>query len=342
MYRVCAPAASNLLVRLGIAGYVQPMDNSSQTDPLPGLMVTEPEDGLRLKTFLARRLEPPPPSSVLHRWIRTGQVRVNKSRSEPFAVLRKGDVVRIPPFALPKRTSDQDRLSAKIVPLPEGFILADEPDYLVLAKPAGLAVQPGTNLSGSVSQMLKAAYANRHYPPAPAHRLDRHVSGLLLAGKTRAAQQELSSWFAEPGTIRKIYLAWVVGEWPFEKPVRLEDWLVKEQGSSGKEVTGIVPPGTPGAVHAICEAECIERRSLSGRSPLHSDTASLIKISLLTGRTHQIRVQLAGKGTPIIGDGRHGGPDYPRLLLHACELSLPNGKSYGLLADWPSPFAVSG
>ena len=315
------------------------------------------ESGIKLLSFLEKRLDGSVPAGQLHRWVRTGQVRVNKKRAKPFMRLQEGDSVRVPPFARVQEvasTPGPDLASAG-----EGHILwrsasggalrvvGHADGVLALHKPAGLAVQPGSGLNESVSQILAVLYAGCPFTPAPAHRLDRHTSGVLLAGLTHAAQARLCAWFSQSGVLAKEYLAWVEGVWPScgasDGEVELYDHIRKEMGPDGKERMVVVPnvasdvtPDTPAStIFAQCRVRSLRHAPMPGNG-----TATLLLVRLLTGRTHQIRVQLASRGFPIIGDRRYKGPACTQLLLHACRITLPDGTHFETMPDWPKPFAV--
>jgi 23S rRNA pseudouridine955/2504/2580 synthase len=89
----------------------------------------------------------------------------------------------------------------------------EDDEVLVLAKPAGLPVHPGTGHADSVHTRLTAAFADAAFIPAPVHRLDKDTSGLLVAAKTRRAANEAAQAFRE-GRVDKVYLAWVAGNGP--------------------------------------------------------------------------------------------------------------------------------
>ena len=351
------------------------------------------EAGMKLMRFLELHLADSPHSAELHRWIRTGQVRVNKKRAKPFALVHEGDVVRIPPFAhflapagqhaenaQAGHVADAVGVSGKKV-LPEAgkafdaddlFLVAETGDYLVLSKGSGLAVQAGSGITDCVADRIKSSLSHLPYIPAPAHRLDRHTSGLVLAGKSHLAQQRLHALFSSRELVKE-YLVWVAGTWspmppnqtgeypasaiavdgqgnnaffppnalPFglgtpEGPAFFaEDFLVTKN-RAGKEYIGTASAHTPGAHKA--EAVYVPLHYANLRLPSWSGAASLLLVRLLTGRKHQIRVQVASRGCPVIGDVKYGGPRFFPMLLHAWRLTLPEGAVYSTPPrDWPVP-----
>ncbi|MDR1360361.1 MAG: RluA family pseudouridine synthase [Deltaproteobacteria bacterium] len=317
----------------------------------PLLQVSREEEGLKLARFLERRLGLP--GGMIRKWIRTGQTRVNGKRAGPFSPLCLGDRVRLPPFIpLPEKAEPPEDLAAVLAGA-ELCLAACTEDLLVLHKPGGLVTHPGSRHADSVTSRLAKALAGQIFLPAPAHRLDRRSSGLLMAGRTHRAQERLHLALATGRGIVKDYLAWAAGIWP-EEPSLLTDMLGKRRDKQGKETMQALPggrtlplwPGTALPPAAEKEARCLVVRAglLSGPRP-----ASLLLIRLLTGKTHQIRVQTASRGFPLLGDAGHGGPAWPLLLLHAWRLrlapGLADGKDDGLpfecraLPDWPRPYA---
>lgn len=270
--------------------------------------------------------------SLIHKWIRSGQVRVNKKRAKPFAKLNKDDIVRIPPFA-PIREKKTDLQSNPLEVLSRHFpIVYADSDVLIINKPSGLAVHPGSNITASITQYLQEAYAHHPFIPAPAHRLDKNTSGLLAIGLTHASLVTLSNWFAIPEHTHKHYLCWVEGDWHAPTPV-LEDYLVKS---------------TTGNHNMVC-VDKHHPHGLLARSHVHKLTTarhegklvSLLQIHLETGRTHQIRTQLSSRGHPIMGDVRYGGQAFFPMLLHAYELHITAIPPVRALPVWPLPFSVS-
>lgn len=307
-------------------------------------IVTEAEAGQKLLQCLARRLaDSEGPSDVsrlnqnnvllhsqsdvsLHRWIRTGQVRVNGGRRKPFDRLAPGDEVRVPPFAVLRKTVHDEDSQALMASL--GLDIVDEtPDLFIVRKPAGLPVQPGTGHTDSVVTRLERTFARSDFVPAPVHRLDRDTSGLLVVARRYEALRALNQAFAER-TVHKEYLAWCVGQWPHAEPQRLEDSLAK-LGPAGHEQ---MAASAGGKFAALTATPLVRRRE-----------SSLLLITLHTGRTHQIRAQLALRGHPIAGDGKYGGKKAilagTPLLLHAYRLRVDE-QSWSVLPDWAGPWCI--
>ena len=319
-------------------------------DTYAGIAVTETESGQKLIQWLKRRLHVP--QGQLHKWIRTGQIRVNGGRAKAFDPVREGDTIRLPPFcreeaAAPRtRPQTSPRTASPARPLPP--VLASDGSILVLHKPAGLPTQPGSGHSDSVATRLAALNPGAAFHPAPAHRLDRDTSGVLLVGCTFEALRTLGEALRQRAAIKE-YLAWVHGRWPWDG-VRLIRHSLRKEGPEGREKMRAYPWNAPppGGREALLLARPLERR----------EGASLLHIRLLTGRTHQIRVQMQATGFPLVGDGKYGPPGQwtgqragqwtgqragqraggQRLLLHAVRITLPDGRAFACAPHWPAPW----
>lgn len=286
--------------------------------------VSPPEAGQKLVQYLERRL-PGLPRPALLKWIRTGQVRVDGKRVKPYDRLEAGQDVRVPPHTVEKKAA-----FGLTLPFEELLMIVKETeDLLVLNKPAGLAMHPGTGLTDSLTHRLAAAYPDAPFAPTPAHRLDRDTSGLLLVAKSYERLAALHELFRERRA-GKIYLAWVAGDWPGEddRPTLLQDVLEKRVEDGFERVRGGAS-GTEGK-EAQALALCLQR----------APGQSLLAVKLITGRTHQVRAQLASRGFPILGDEKYGGSPAERLYLHAWRLDFLD-ECITLAPDWPAPYALT-
>ncbi|MBQ7608218.1 MAG: RluA family pseudouridine synthase [Desulfovibrionaceae bacterium] len=283
-------------------------------------LVTEAESGQKLLQILLRRLHLP--KSLLHRWIRTGQVRCNALRCTPYQRVETGDSVRLPPFALAIAQEEQKEAQKDPVPL---FDLPEEigryGDLIAYHKPAGLCTHPGSGHTDSLATRLAAHFAGKPFIPVPCHRLDRDTSGVLLVATSYASLRAVSDALTAQ-TLTKDYLCWVRGLWTHKEPLLLRDFLVKDTDGVRVSDRGRV------AETLVFPILCGEKRSL-------------LRLQIRTGRTHQIRVQLAHRGFPILGDRRYGSAGAGPLFLHAFRLTLPDGHVFQSLPAWPHPYTVS-
>lgn len=274
------------------------------------------EAGQRIDNFLMSRLKGLPRSRV-YRLLRRGEVRVNKGRVQPTYRICAGDVVRIPPVQLegpaaaPVAAGTRDFLLSRI--------LHEDARLIVLDKPAGMAVHGGSGLSFGVIEALRAARRDCHFLEL-VHRLDRETSGCLLIAKRRSYLRALHEALRE-NRIEKRYLALVAGRWS-RGALRLEHQLVVTRGAGGERTVRTAATGK----RAVCRVKPVEP----------GPAASLVEVTLETGRTHQIRVQLSAEGHPLGGDERYGDPAFnrrlrelglARMFLHAHALEFDDPVS---------------
>lgn len=276
------------------------------------ITVTPEEAGMKLLGFLERRLENQVPRPAMMRWIRTGQVRVDKGRTKPFVRLAGGQVVRVPPFEADESTET----SAPQVPIDLDIVHQDQ-EILLINKPQGLPVHPGTKHTDAVTTRLAGLFSNATFPPTPVHRLDRDTSGLLVTARTFAALNHLHNLWRS-GQMTKTYLCWVDGlpAW--------NDWTTITDRVDQPRKRGKVLAGQEQGKAARSTVRVLHR----------GERRSLLAVRLDTGRKHQIRVQMTSRGHPILGDRKYRGPRSPQgLLLHACQVGWED-RCYCLPPSW--------
>jgi len=278
--------------------------------------VTKAESGQKLLQYLERRLTGDVPRPAIQRWIRKGQVRVDKGRKKPFDRLEAGQIVRIPPYT----PGDSNVIAS------EGkLVIPYETDrWLVIAKPAGVAAHGGDKITDSVAGRLATLYAGADFMPTLAHRLDKDTSGLLMVAKSYESLRDLNDLFAT-GEVGKLYFAWIKGAWKERGEVLLEDTMEKQ--------------GVPGNQKVRTGSGKVALAKVVG---LISDRKySLVAIRLITGRTHQIRVQLADRRHPIVGDKKYGkGNERGSMRLHCFAMQIW-GEMYQLAPPWTGRWEVS-
>lgn len=212
---------------------------------------------------------------------------------------------------------------------PDLDLLYDDADCAVLAKPAGLPVRPSRegapSVEGAASRLGAFDVDGRAAPGLP-HRLDRDTSGCLLVARTDAALGALRAAF-EAGEVEKEYRVIVAGAPPDRGAL---DTPYGRSPEDPRRFTTRVAS----ARRARLSFTVVER--LGG--------AALLAVVLDTGRTHQIRVQLAEAGFPVLGDAVYGlpSPAIARQALHAERLAFPRPSDGGRVevrAGWPGDFA---
>jgi 23S rRNA pseudouridine955/2504/2580 synthase len=293
--------------------------------------------GQRLDKFLRKRLADVPLSHV-YKLVRTKKVRVNGARADVAQLLKPGDVVVV--------HAAQAKPDAEAPPRPASQVAQDfsvvyeDAHILVCDKPAGLAIHPGSGLAGDTLVDQVRAYLTRQglvvpegeFKPSPAHRLDRETSGVVVVAKTRQAMVRLTEIFTR-GEAKKTYLALAKGRFQRDRgtiDLRLAE---HQQTAASRSQRGV----------NLQEAVTHWTRLAGG------EEATLLELSIETGRTHQIRRHLAAIGHPVVGDEKHG--DFPfnrraraawgirRMFLHSARLSLAHpvtGKRLAFSAPLPS------
>jgi 23S rRNA pseudouridine955/2504/2580 synthase len=288
------------------------MESSTlKLNPVAYLQITSEQAGQRIDNFLHTHLKGVP-KTHLYRILRTGEVRVNKSRIKPTYRLQSGDVIRLPPlhFQLTSTKPPAVMQSQQVAQA----ILYEDNRLIVIDKPAGMAVHGGSGIQAGVIETLRALYPQSPYLEL-VHRLDRDTSGCLMIAKKPSMLRRLHDLLRK-GEIDKQYLALVQGYWN-PKLTQVEFPLQKNILCSGERVVRVQVNGKL----AISQFQ-VER---------HLTTTTLLRIKPLTGRTHQIRVHTAHVGHPIAGDDKYGDDTFnrkmrqlklKRLFLHAEKLSL--------------------
>ena len=271
-------------------------------------MVDEDTAGQRLDNFLLRVLKGVPKTHV-YRVIRSGEVRVNGGRAAADTRLAAGDEVRVPPV----RTAAVP-VDAASGPAREFPVLFEDEHLLALDKPAGVAVHGGSGVSSGVIEQLRRARPQARFLEL-VHRLDRETSGVLLVAKKRSALTALQDQFRARGpdkAVGKTYAALVVGDWPAHLKV-IDVPLHKYLTPQGERRVRTTSPDDEAGRRSITLVQVARR--LPG--------FTLLAVTIRTGRTHQIRVHLAGAGHPIAGDDKYGDFDLNRRL--AREGLVPGG-----------------
>lgn len=220
-------------------------------------------------------------------------------------------------------------------------VLYEDNHCLVVNKPAGLLAQGDVTGDPSLVDLAREYLKVKYQKPGNVyvglvHRLDRPTSGVVLLARTSKAAGRLSTQFRD-GSVEKIYHAVIDGSCP-DDAGEWNDTLLKDEA---RNVVRVVPSGTPGGQEARLAFRVL------GRSARTTE----LELRPITGRSHQIRVQLAARGCPIVGDRKYGAfstlrtaDDQPRIALHAQQLTFTHPTRGEVLsisapvpAGWPAP-----
>ena len=263
--------------------------------------------GQRLDNFLLGQLKGVPRSHV-YQLIRSGQVRVNSGRVRASYRLKLGDRVRVPPVS--RRAAARPKIPERGLQWLEDRILAEDSRLLVLDKPPGMAVHAGTGIDFGCIEALRSLRPGLRTLDL-VHRLDRGTSGCLLVAKRRSALRRLHRLLRDGG-MNKRYLTLLKGSWQHGR-VDVDAPLLTQRQRNGESFVSVSESGKL----ARSQFRVIES---------YGALATLMEVSIATGRTHQIRVHADYMGHPVAGDERYGDLEFNaklrklglrRIFLHA-------------------------
>lgn len=313
------------------------------------VVVGEDFVGVRLDKFLSHQY-PEIPRTRLFRVVRKGEVRVNGKRAAIDTRLASGDDVRLPPIRelAPGEAGAASgpggapavrgpRLPKGLLETVTGAILHEDERLVVINKPAGLAVHGGSGINHGVIEALRAARPDERDKLELVHRLDRDTSGVLLIARRPAVLRMLHAELREGENFEKRYLALVKGSWQLGKK-RIDAPLRTDLRVGGERTVKVQTSG---------KSAISDFRPVQGFGRI----ASLLEVSILTGRTHQIRVHAAYAGHPVAGDPKYGDFEFnkemreyglDRMFLHASSLSFvwpDRGTEFSVNAPLPPELA---
>lgn len=279
--------------------------------PVRSVEIDEHDAEQRIDNYLLRMCKNVP-KSMIYKIVRKGEVRVNKKRVKPEYKLQVGDVVRIPPMFIEIKSHPLPSAKLQRVAQLSHCVLYEDDHFLVLNKPAAMAVHGGSGLAFGIIEALRALRGDQQYLEL-VHRLDKDTSGCLLVAKKRSALRALQTQLRHK-RIQKDYLTLVRGRWSKQdKSITVP--LLKVNLAAGEQIVRVDASGKPSQTRYKIEQFYQE--------------ATLVKASPITGRTHQIRVHCQSVGHMIAGDPKYGDIHFneamaqkglQRLFLHAFEL----------------------
>lgn len=280
--------------------------------------ISTTQAGQRIDNFLLKHLKGVPKSHI-YRLLRSGQVRVNSGRKKPHYKLQTDDIIRLPPVRVSEQQTTQ--IPDAVMQILKSAIILENENLIAINKPAGIAVHKGSGLQFGIIEAFRQILPQQTLELV--HRLDRETSGCLLLAKNRQTLALLHALLRHERNVRieKTYIALLDGIWPFgHKTIDISISKIKRGGEH------------------IMQADASGDRAISHFSPLafyqmdEENKCSLMKITIETGRTHQIRVHAQDSGFAIIGDTKYGNKTtnrhyrklgLKRLFLHAEQLYLP-------------------
>ena len=264
------------------------------------------------------------PQSLIEKNIRKGNIKINNKKSKSSYKLQKKDQVILYNISFTankhKKINKKYVATKKVLSESSSMIIENNENFVVINKPAGVAVQSGTKSRKNILDILGAKKEFAGSSPYSVHRIDKETTGLLIVAKNRKYAQLFTSLF-RIRKIHKTYLGIVLGEFQKNKGT-LKDVLFYHENE--KKIKTI----------AITHYVVLDS----------NNNYSLLKLNPETGRKHQLRKQLLIHGNPILGDSKYRISDnYPSkkntLMLHSYKINFSiAGTKYNFFAEPPAAF----
>ncbi|RHU86335.1 RluA family pseudouridine synthase [Clostridiaceae bacterium OM08-6BH] len=289
------------------------------------ITVHKQEEGQRLVKLLGAYLKEAP-NSFFYKMLRKKNITLNGKKADGTEKLKCGDEIRL-------FLSDEtyEKFAGKVqpkekFPMAKLNIVYEDNNVIFINKPAGMLSQKSVPSDVSLNEYLLGYLEksgqwkqeeSKAFRPSVCNRLDRNTSGMVICGKSMAGLQQMAALLKDR-SLHKYYLCLVKGV--MTESQHLEGYLLKDENSNQVK---IFQKETEGAAHIITEYE-----------PLYTDgEVTLLKVTLVTGKSHQIRAHLSSIGHPIIGDPKYGDRKVNAFfrethgiknqMLHAWKLTFP-------------------
>ena len=289
------------------------------------ITVHKQEEGQRLVKLLGAYLKEAP-NSFFYKMLRKKNITLNGKKADGTEKLKCGDEIRL-------FLSDEtyEKFAGKVqpkekFPMAKLNIVYEDSNVIFINKPAGMLSQKSVPSDVSLNEYLLGYLEksgqwkqeeSKAFRPSVCNRLDRNTSGMVICGKSMAGLQQMAALLKDR-SLHKYYLCLVKGV--MTESQHLEGYLLKDENSNQVK---IFQKETEGAAHIITEYK-----------PLYTDgEATLLKVTLVTGKSHQIRAHLSSIGHPIIGDPKYGDRKVNAFfrethgiknqMLHAWKLTFP-------------------
>lgn len=289
------------------------------------ITVHKQEEGQRLVKLLGAYLKEAP-NSFFYKMLRKKNITLNGKKADGTEKLKCGDEIRL-------FLSDEtyEKFAGKVqpkekFPMAKLNIVYEDSNVILINKPAGMLSQKSVPSDVSLNEYLLGYLEksgqwkqeeSKAFRPSVCNRLDRNTSGMVICGKSMAGLQQMAALLKDR-SLHKYYLCLVKGV--MTESQHLEGYLLKDENSNQVK---IFQKETEGAAHIITEYE-----------PLYTEgETTLLKVTLVTGKSHQIRAHLSSIGHPIIGDPKYGERKVNAFfrethgiknqMLHAWKLTFP-------------------
>lgn len=293
------------------------------------IVIEKNEAGQRLDKFLAKYMNEAS-KSFFYKMMRKKNITLNGKKCEGNEKLAEGDVVKL--FLAEDTIEKFSSVQVQEVKKVDLDIIYEDDEIILVNKPAGMLSQKAKETDESLVEYLidyllgsgKLTESGlRAFRPSVCNRLDRNTSGLIVAGKSLAGLQQMGELFKKR-TLKKYYLCIVKGR--ITEPAHIRGYLVKDEKTNRVSLS-------KGGFSKDAKGLPIETEYV----PIAwNEEMTLLKVHLITGRTHQIRAHLASTGHPLLGDYKYGSKKWndrykkewkiEDQVLHAYQLTMPGMK----------------
>lgn len=309
------------------------------------IKITEQEAGWRLDRFLEKYLKEAS-KSFIYKMLRKKNITLNGKKAKGMEHIAAGDTIKLflaeetiakfrgqinnqekQKFFQEEHRQEQQNLKKLAARLD---VIYEDADILIVNKPQGVLSQKSHQADVSLVEYILSYLQMQSeeeqkdrdtFRPGICNRLDRNTTGLVVAGKSVQALQWMNQLFRER-SLQKYYLCIVAGTVPQKK--RVDGYLQKDGNRNMVQI--LKQPGN-GADYILTEYEPLQYGTLDGKE------YTLLRVHLITGKSHQIRAHLSSIGHPLVGDTKYGSKEINRIfagrfgikyqLLHAWEMYLP-------------------
>ena len=267
------------------------------------------------------------PQSLIEKIIRLNKVKINRKKIKSSYRVKYGDIVEVYDISKFKENYRPKIIkykpSKKEINIYDDFIIENNENFIIINKPAGIAVQSGTKSFKNIIDILKDSKYFINHRPYIVHRLDKETSGILIVAKSREYAQLFTSLF-RIRKIHKTYVALTYGKVSKLKTILKDDLVLYENNRK------------------------IIQKAISYLKVLKSsDNYSYVELNPITGRKHQLRKQLYNIGNPIVGDNKYfinrklnkKKIKNNNLMLHAYKIKfMINNVQYNFKAKYNKDF----
>ncbi|MBQ6048814.1 MAG: RluA family pseudouridine synthase [Oscillospiraceae bacterium] len=293
------------------------------------IQVKENDKNQRLDRFVGKAV-PLLPDSLLQKYIRLKRIKVNGKKADRAMRLTQGDTVQLYIGDEFFEKPNDNNAYLKVGNPKLDIVYEDENILLINKKPGVLCHSAGvwdwnTVVANIQAYMLRNGEwdpgSENAFAPALCNRIDRNTGGIVIAAKNAEALRIINEKI-KLREIEKYYLCAVKGN-PYPARGRLEDYIFKD---ASKNRVYVKSSPEPGAKTAVTEYKVLRTRG----------ELSLVECRLLTGRTHQIRAQMAHAGWPLLGDGKYGTERFNRQFGEKQQALY----SYKLIFEFPTDAGI--